>query len=506
MHPAVGKQTFVQHTLAHVASEIQQGTPDARVAIAEALGTQDASQVEAERARMAVYLNKASADSKTEPSHLDVHFVSRIDGVGLFQSVLAKVFCTIPDLQGYGDKNLSWVTTIVEQAVYDVGTFFKRVYTDVHGNKKPLLHSIVMELKNLRDTRAPFPPGTPDTIQMPENLTIALLSDWGGDNDAAKKVASVVRKHQLDIGIHLGDIYYGGIKEECETFLRLWPFNTSADGAAPAFVKGVSFALNGNHEMYSGGEAYFSTVLPAFGQKQSFFCLENANWRIIGLDSAYAGGHLKPSGPDDPIAEQWNWLVNLLQNGPKRANILLTHHQPVSAHKQEFGDSMQLRGEVENLLKMDGVGTDAIFGWFFGHEHRCAVYDDAQTAYNARLIGNGCIPHEVQKEKTADAGCTPVAFFNKRETWAGSNTAVSSFAELRLFGDQLLVSIATRTTWCGAQKRGTRQRDGKAGSSSWNMTDWNKRPAEPGVRQVEFLDGGNAIGGCRLKQCNGTAV
>jgi len=54
----------------------------------------------------------------------------------------------------------------------------------------------------------------------------------------------------------------------------------------------------------SGGESYFNTVLPAFGQPQSFFWLVNQNWRIIGLDTAYAGGQAK------------------------RANIFLTHISP----------------------------------------------------------------------------------------------------------------------------------------------------------------------------------
>ena len=460
MHPAVGKQSFVQNTLAHVADQLNRRTPEALAATQQALGTSDATQVEAQRAAFALFLNKATNAIKAEPSHDDVHFVSRIDSVGLFQSVLAKVFCSIPDLQGYGDKNPSWVATIIEQVAYEVTTFFQRVYTDVHGNKKPLLHSILAELKQVRDERALFPPGTPDTIPLPENATVALLADWGGDNDAAKRIADVVRKHELDMGIHLGDIYYGGIKLECDNFLRLWPFNIDASGASPKFAKGTNFALNGNHEMYSGGESYFNTVLPAFNQPQSFFCLENQYWRIIGLDTAYAGGHLKPSAPDDPIAAQWNWLIDLLKNGPKRANILLTHHQPVSAHQAEFNDSKPLRAEILELLSLDGIGQDAIFGWFFGHEHRCALYTDTATPYNARLIGNGCIPHEVQKEKTADPGCTPVDFFNKKETFPGSNTAVSSFAELRFVGADLLVTYCDEDnfvwgteTWNTAQGR-----------------------------------------------------
>jgi hypothetical protein len=131
-----------------------------------------------------------------------------------------------------------------------------------------------------------------------------------------------------------------------------------------------------------------------------------------------------------------------------KVNILLTHHQPVSAHAPEFNDSLKLRTELEEILAMGDIRQDAIFGWFFGHEHRCALYSDTATPYNARLVGNGCIPHLVQTEHAADEGCTPVAFFNKQETHPGS-TGVSSFAELYFDGPQLLINYCNEDngTW-----------------------------------------------------------
>jgi len=99
--------------------------------------------------------------------------------------------------------------------------------------------------------------------------------------------------------IHLGDVYYVGVKDEVEenclgqpdanhSFTPcLWPWGSVG-----------SFALNGNHEMYALGEAYFEVFLPTLGlrpapgvkpggQKASFFCLENKFWRVIGLDTGY---------------------------------------------------------------------------------------------------------------------------------------------------------------------------------------------------------------------------
>ena len=449
MHPAVGNYDFVKNSLANLSNQLTNGTPEVRAAIGYAIGSGDPAKIEKQRAALGPVFAAGAKAISAEPSHQDVHFVSRIDFVGLYQSVLAKVFCDIPDLQGYGDKNPSWLATIIEQVAYNFSTFFNKVYLDVHGDGKPLLNSILAELSLLGNERAAFPAGVPVSATIPEDVTIAVVGDWGGDNDAAKNIAGIITKHQLRMGIHLGDIYYGGIKTECEAFLRLWPFHVNPSDPYSAIINGSSFALNGNHEMYSGGESYFDTVLPAFGQPQSFFCLESQYWRIIGLDSAYAGGRLKPSGADDPVAVQWNWLIDLLKNGSKRANIFLTHHQPVSAHSIEWNDSKPLRADIEELLMTEGVGKDAIFGWFFGHEHRCALYDDSELSYNARLIGNGCIPHDVQREKQEDSGCTPVAFFNKRETRPGSGTAVSSFAELRFGGPELLINYCNEDngTW-----------------------------------------------------------
>jgi len=109
----------------------------------------------------------------------------------------------------------------------------------------------------------------------------------------------------------------------------------------------------------------------------------------------------------------------------------LTHSLPAgSAHSAEYQDSQPFREDVEELLATAVVGRDAIFGWFFGQEHRCALYRDTATQFNARLIGNGCIPHDVQTEKEADPGCTPVDYFNKRQNEVDSGAAVSMFALL----------------------------------------------------------------------------
>ncbi len=425
MHSVVNRREFVRSSLDRMASHLAEDSDHIRSAVAAAIGSADPAIVEKERANLATQFAAIRDSANRELFHGDVDYVSRIHLVGLYQSVMAKVFSRIPSLQGYGDHNPAWIVSLIEEGLYRLGDFLNRVYEDVYGHREPLIQSILKEWKALSFDRAPYPPGMPQVIRLPPNAKIALLADWGGDNPAARHIAAVVKRQNPTLAIHLGDIYYGGVRSECETFLQLWPLQTNSQHPEIGIPPGTSFALNGNHEMYSGGGSYFSIVLKAFGQPQPFFCLENDHWRLIGLDTAYADGRLNPDDPNDPIKTQWKWLIEALKDSGPKKNILLTHHQPVSAHTAEFHDSEGLRKDAEELLATEGIGKDAIFGWFFGHEHRCAIYKDTETCFNARLIGNGCIPHEVQTEKAADPGCTPIEYVNRRQDKCNSGAAVS---------------------------------------------------------------------------------
>jgi Calcineurin-like phosphoesterase len=476
MHSVVNKHDFVQSSLDQLTNNLNENSDEIRSAVAAAIGSSDPQAIESARSDLASHFGSIRDMAANEPSHGDVDYVSRFNFVGLYQSVLAKVFSRVPELQGYGDGNPIWFVTLVEEGVYKLGGFFKNIYKDVHGQKEPLLQSILKEWKGLQFEKAPYPAGTPKTIQLPPNAIVALLADWGGDNPAARHIASVTKKQKPNIVIHLGDIYYGGIKSECLTFLQLWPFQTNIQHPEIGVPSGSSFALNGNHEMYSGGESYFNVVLQAFGQPQPFFCLENVRWRIIGLDTAYNGGRLKPNDASDPITAQWDWLIEILKKRDGKKNILLTHHQPVSAHSAEFGDSAPLRSDIMALLGAEGVGQDAIFGWFFGHEHRCAIYKDSETSFNARLIGNGCIPHEVQTEQEADPGCTPILKVNRRQTDPDSGAAASMFALLN-FSDkspELLIEYIDEdnVTW-GSEVWNAEK--GRLGGDGFEETDFDQK-------------------------------
>jgi predicted phosphodiesterase len=450
MNDAAGHHEFVKASAAQLVEQFSQTTPEVRTAITAATGAQTSPEIEQHLAQLLADFIKVRDKAQEEVPLPYVHYASRFDIVGLYQSVLSKVFSDISAFQGYGDANPVWVTTLLEQDAFKLKSFFHEIH-ELRGTKKSLLQAIVESWTDLKFAKAPYPSGVPVTLPLDDTCTIALLADWGGDNPAAKNVAATVRRAQPKIAIHLGDIYYGGVKDECEAFLQNWPMQSDPVHPGSGVPPGSSLAMNGNHEMYSGGESFFNVVLPAFRQKQPFFCLEGEFWRIIGLDTAYLGGRLKPSGPDDPMAAQWNWLIGLLKSGPKRANIFLTHHQPVSAHTQEFHDSATLRADAEELLGTEGVGADAIFGWFFGHEHRCTIYKNEAAPYNARLIGSGCIPHEIQREVTCDPGCTPFVWVSGRGE-DGTQSAISLYAELRFIRHQLtIVYIDERGTSLGLE-------------------------------------------------------
>lgn len=230
--------------------------------------------------------------------------------------------------------------------------------------------------------RHDFVDDRPPSVEIADDARVILVGDWGTGIPRARGVADEIRK-QLDVPkavkrqrhvIHLGDIYYAGWPFEVEDrFLRYWPVE-----ANEAETIG-SWSLNGNHDMYSGGEGYFETLLgnPLFGRQQgsSYFRLWNKNWQILGLDTAYEDGRL--------AGGQTDWLGEQLE-GSGRKTMLLSHHQLFSAYDHQ---GEQLHDQIGSLLEGGRVRS-----WFWGHEHRCVVYRPWQNIEFARCIGHGGVP------------------------------------------------------------------------------------------------------------------
>jgi hypothetical protein len=214
-------------------------------------------------------------------------------------------------------------------------------------------------------------PLTPEKLDKPsDSLKFALVGDWGtGLYGAPECTSSINTMTDLNYIVHLGDVYYSGTMRECQSnFLAKWP---SVAGAK-------SRACNGNHEMYSGGYGYFDTILPAFNQTSSCFAIENEHWLIVGLDSAYSDHDLTPP--------QEAWLHGLVKNAGKRKLVLFSHHQPFS-HFEEGGKSL-----VEKLKPL--LERQRITAWYWGHEHRCVIYDPHPTwEFHGRCIGHSGYPY-----------------------------------------------------------------------------------------------------------------
>ena len=236
--------------------------------------------------------------------------------------------------------------------------------------------------------------------------TVALLADWASSTPESTLIGGLAAGQ--DYSIHLGDTYYIGNSKEISD-----NFNDTVGGPWPYGTKG-SFAMLGNHEMYSSGKPFFTELLPYMGimgggkepqrQEASFFCLENDHWRIIALDTGYDSLKgllgLTPNTGLKIQPQEMDWLTNIVRPGKdNRGIILLSHHQCYSAFEPyEF---QAILPQIGSLLGQRDVL------WFWGHEHRLSFY-----GYNSmgpglgcfsRCIGHGGMPVELGAFKTKHA-------------------------------------------------------------------------------------------------------
>lgn len=175
-----------------------------------------------------------------------------------------------------------------------------------------------------------------------------------------------------------------------------------------------SFALNGNHEMYARGKAYFEHLLPRLGlrdgdgfsgQRASFFCLRSDHWLLLGLDTGYHSIGLpvlekifKPNCRLDDRILDWLRKDVRVHEDRHRGILLLTHHQYYSQFESHYEKAAE---QLSALLTRPAL-------WFWGHEHRWAIYGRHATrkgrleAYG-RCLGHGGLPIEdIVEEPRAD--------------------------------------------------------------------------------------------------------
>lgn len=282
---------------------------------------------------------------------------------------------------------------------------------------------VAMGIRSLR-TRHAFNPKPAESVKTSDHARVILVGDWGSGVPRAQRVATKMRTaidqarrngREVHV-IHLGDVYYSGWEYEYrDRFLSYWPVQLDESELIG------SWSLNGNHDMYSGGHAYFDVLLADRRFKRqgraSFFRLYNTNWQLIGLDTAFEDNGLK-----DPQA---SWLSDTLaRNGQKP--ILLTHHQLFSAFEAGPEVGRVFRQKLRHVLQKP------IHSWFWGHEHRFVIYDPSEEVRHARLIGHGGVP-VYMTHKESDTYNSPAAFEDRRfienglEHWAMLGFAVLDF-------------------------------------------------------------------------------
>jgi hypothetical protein len=271
---------------------------------------------------------------------------------------------------------------------------------------------------------------------LPENTTVALFADWATGEAPALALKSAIESQSPEFTIHLGDTYYAGFEDELRhNLIACWPGGVQ-------YRK--SFVLNGNHEMYSGGHAYFD-VLPLFGHSASYFNLGNQYWRLLALDTSWC--ELSGDSPSSSWGEladfQLDWLAAQIAHAetfnPPAKIILLTHHQLFSAFDTtKLGD--RLRAQLSQYL-----APNRFHAWFWGHEHRGVVYAPNSYGFKTRCIGHGGFPYPPSSDAPINLAQFPIEWREERcepdNAWYG----MRGFALLRFNAAQLNIDYIDQT-------------------------------------------------------------
>ena len=214
-------------------------------------------------------------------------------------------------------------------------------------------------------------PATALPDPLPDRARVAVFSDWGTALYGAPHIAESIRRDgAFEVVMHLGDVYYAGTEKEMRRrFLNVWPFGAGHRNRG----------LNSNHDMYSGGHAYFGLVLPRFDQASSYFAMQNRHWTLVCLDTAYKDFDLDE--------EQVAWIEEVLQQAGRRRVLFFSHHQLFSQFDEQ---GRELAKRLKPILEARRVDY-----WFWGHEHRCVIYKAHEAwGLRGRCVGHGGMPQK----------------------------------------------------------------------------------------------------------------
>jgi predicted phosphodiesterase len=237
---------------------------------------------------------------------------------------------------------------------------------------------------------------------LPADASIGLIADWATGQAEALEVLRQVKQRNPQIVIHLGDIYYAGTATEVENFFyRPW-----LDILQPETSNITSLVLPGNHDLYSGGQPFYA-LLDKLKQPASYFCLRNADWQLIGLDTAL---HDRLGGPPTTLEpSEVEWLRDKIENSGNRRTVLMSHHQLFSTNEQ-FGDQKKsynplLHAQLAALLAQVDL-------WLWGHEHDLVIFGEYMGLKRGRCIGGSAFP--VGKYEMPQTPSNPDVPYNKQ--------------------------------------------------------------------------------------------
>lgn len=323
-------------------------------------------------------------------------------------------------------NTISWV---VAYLTYRFG--LRHPFQDYVGNPSRGIYPLVSRLPVNGDLPAAGP------------IRVSLAGDWGTGTPEADAVANHIRAFDPHYTIHLGDIYFVGDLDEVEENCLGNPQRKNI--YAVTWPKGShgTFALNGNHEMYANGHAYFKHFLPrlgmrlgpgmeAEGQKASFFSLRNNHWIIVALDTGYNSVGL-------PIFERLAYIKKIPKMGGNgslppallhwlrqdvrpqlegRGVIVLSHHQYYSSFEGCF--------PTPGRQLLEFISKPVL--WFWGNEHRMAIYGRWRMkrgieAYG-RCVGHGGMPIAVGAKPRHKPNAGPLVLYDDREYRQVSGTTV----------------------------------------------------------------------------------
>ena len=227
-------------------------------------------------------------------------------------------------------------------------------------------------------------------------VKIGAAGDWGSGTCESNTVANLMSQDSPDLTFHLGDVYYVGDQED---------FHYNVMGIDPPpyrqqkgvrFPKGshTTFLMAGNHEQISGMNGLVYAGYNYSGQKTNFGAWFSDHWRFIALDTGYLSIPTRPDGErimsketpaplPNEVVEWLNTTLNLGDPKDKRGIVLMSHHFPYSDFEKAYLGAAQ---QLNDILPVDRTVV-----WFFGHEHRFALYEKLKIKANdknSRLLGN----------------------------------------------------------------------------------------------------------------------